>query len=77
MELHILDHSQHRLPCASLSRTLTLSTPDSRCAKIASYTLHLPLTPTLINCVLETVKIKLGEINKTIQQASLSPKLRP
>jgi hypothetical protein len=49
MELHILSYIQHRLPYAFLSRTLSISTPYSCCAKIASYTLKLSSTPALIN----------------------------
>jgi hypothetical protein len=65
MELHNPFRNQHKLPYASLSRTLTLSTPYSRYAKIASYTLRLRFTPTLINSMLEIAKSKLEEVKQT------------
>ena len=49
MELHIPAYIQHKLPYAFLFRTLSISTPHSCCAKIASYTLKLSSTPALIN----------------------------
>jgi hypothetical protein len=65
MALHNPFRNQHRLPYASLSRTLTLSTPYSRYAKIASYTLHLRFTPALIKSMPEIAKSKLKEVKQT------------
>jgi len=65
MVLHNPFRNQHRLPYASLSHTLTLSTPYSRYAKIASYTLHLRFTPTLIKSMLEIAKSELKDARQT------------
>jgi len=54
MELDILDRNQRKLPCASLYRTLIISTPVyCLSAKTASYTMHLMFTVMLINYILE------------------------
>ena len=59
MELHILDHNQRKLPCASLYRTLIISTPVYCLrAKIASCTMHLMFRMILINYVLEAKRNK-------------------
>jgi hypothetical protein len=54
MELDILGRNQRKLPCASLYRTLIISTPVYCLrVKIASYTMHLMFGMMLINYVLE------------------------